>query len=467
MATNRIPNILFYCLDELRPDVLGCYGHPFVQTPTLDSICSAGVVFDQAFTTCGLSMPSRNSLFSGLYPSQHGVMTNCESGEYGILAGGEIASGLPPSRPRAFGRILKQAGYRHIVDVGKHHTGFTPAHSGFNHSIPAPDLLGASPNRAPRTADPDEHDLVVIPGKAPNGIVGGTYPGRGDESHPHQCIDKAIQWLSESDGEPWFMRVSINAPHTPVLAPEPYAQMYDEYLKDWAFDESEIQNRTGLLRRWRVHKGYDRFSPEQVRRCRSSYYALTSYVDAEIGRLERFIRERGLDEHLLTIVMSDHGSSVGDHGLMMKGPFDTDELTRIPWAMRYPGNIAPARHEHPVQIIDFVPTLADLLDCELEESLPGHSLVPICKGKGSAVREELFFEGTFPGIMNGVRESVRTRDYLYTRYPSLGERELFDLRDDPFQARDVAADRREVVRDMEDKLNAWRAEYPLEKVNSA
>ena len=99
MASSRMPNILFYCLDELRPDVLGCHGHPFVQTPVMDRICSEGMLFENAFTTCGLSMPARNSLFSGLYPSQHGVMTNCESGEYGIVGGAGIESRLPPAEP--------------------------------------------------------------------------------------------------------------------------------------------------------------------------------------------------------------------------------------------------------------------------------------------------------------------------------------------------------------------------------
>ncbi len=237
MASSRIPNILFYCLDELRPDVLGSHGHPFVQTPVMDGICSEGIVFDQAFTTSGLSMPSRNSLFSGRYPSQHGVMTNCESGNYGVVEGAGIESGLPPAEPRIFGKLLREAGYKQIVDIGKHHTGFTPEHTGFTRSICAPDLLGASPNRAPETCG---NDLVVIPGKAPNGIVGGTYPGNGEESHPHQCINKAMQWLSEAGEEPWFLRVSINAPHTPVLAPEPYAAMYEDRLEDWAFDESEL-----------------------------------------------------------------------------------------------------------------------------------------------------------------------------------------------------------------------------------
>lgn len=347
-------NVLIYFLDEQRADVLGCYGHPFVRTPAMDMIAASGMRFDAAYSNCPLCMPARMSFFTGRYPSEHGVLFNGNVQEVQHGYDGDPAL-------LAFGAMLRDAGFDRIVNVGKHHTGFSPEISGFTEHIPAPDGRGAKPPKAPEGAAPDAH-VVKIPGIPPNTILGGTYPGDGSDSHPAVAADRAIEALGELAGSdrPWLLRVSINAPHTPVMPPAPYDKMYESENAFWEPDSAEVERRTPMLGRMNALRGFSDISLEDQRWARTCYHGLTSFVDAQIGRIEEEVARLGLAEDLLTIVISDHGSSIGDHGQQVKGPFDTDDIARIPLIVRGPG-VLTGTYGPMVQMIDVLPTLASLV----------------------------------------------------------------------------------------------------------
>jgi len=95
------------------------------------------------------------------------------------------------------------------------------------------------------------------------------------------------------------------------------------------------------------------------------------------------------------------------------------------------------------------------------ETAQGRSFAGALRGEAGAGHEAVFSEGTFPLIHAGVRESIRTDDFLLTRYPALDETELFDLEADPAQTRNAAAERPGVVRELSGRLEAWRADHPL------
>jgi len=447
------PNVLIYFIDELRADVLGCDGHPFVQTPTIDRIAAQGVRFERAISNCPLCMPARNCFYTGQYPSRHGVMFN------------ELPEGVSEQHPPdyAFGDVLQSAGYRQIINIGKHHTGLPAERSGFTHAEGVRDQLGAGATRPPRGLDPQRHELIVSPGDGPNVILAGVYPTDGRESEAHQVADRTIEQLDAlaASDEPWLLRASFDTPHTPVLPPEPFASMYRDAVADWQPDRGELDRRAPLLRRWHRFRGWDRFTDDQLRWIRAAYFGLTTYLDHQIARIERALAERGLDENLLTIFIADHGSSIGDHGCQVKGPFDTDDIARVPLLVRQPGRIEPGVHEPMVQLIDVLPTLGELVGAAVPESVQGRSFAGALRGDAGFGHEAVFAEGTFPLIHEGVRESIRTDDYLLTRYPALDEMELFDLEADPAQTRNVAADRPDIVQDLSGRLDAWRADHPL------
>ncbi|MBS3763536.1 MAG: sulfatase-like hydrolase/transferase [Planctomycetes bacterium] len=450
------PNVLIYFMDELRADVLGCYGHPFVQTPSIDRIAAEGVRFDSAYSNCPLCMPARNCFFTGKYPTEHGVTSNGPADkEFPELA--KKYSEDPPTY--AFGRVLRAAGYETIAGVGKHHTGFSPEISGFTEYQRTPDRRGAGPARLPDGADPEKSRPVIIPGEAPNTIIGGTYDGDAEDTHAAHTIDRALEWLKQAPGEePWVLRVSINTPHTPVLPPAPYDSMYEDHVQNWQFSDKEFAARSDILRRWSNIRGFQQLSLEEQRRARSSYFGLTTFLDSQIARLEQYLEQSGLNDNLLTIFVADHGSSIGEHGLQVKGPFDTDDIAHIPLIFRWPGHIEPATSPALVQLIDTLPTLAELTRVPIPSGCSGLSLMPLLEANETSLHDAIFAEGDFPhcNVNTGLRETIRTRDWLYTRYPELGEEELFDLNTDPDQTRNVADERADVLGQLTARLDSWR-----------
>ena len=451
------PNVLIYFIDELRADALGCYAHPFVKTPAIDRIAGQGMRFARAYSNCPLCMPARNCFFTGQYAGSHGILSNGPVKERFA----EIAERYRKAPPQyAFGRILRAAGFREIINVGKHHTGFSPEISGFTEHHETKDKLGASGPRLPKGADPEVSRPIIIPGQPPNTIIGGTYDQDPSNTHPAHTVDKAIEVLKERNGEaPWCLRVSIDCPHTPVLAPPPYDTMYAEQVKDWHFNDEEFANRTGLLKRWSDARGFQDITPADQRRARASYFGLTSFLDSQIGRLEQFIADQGLDENLITIFVADHGSSIGEHGLQVKGPFDTDDIAHVPLVIRHPGRVeAGASSTALTQIIDVLPTLADLLGVETPETVEGTSLAPLLEDPNAVLHDAIYSDANWPhGVDAGRRQSIRTDDWLYSRYPDIGEHELFDLNGDPSQTRNVADRRSDVVSELAARLDRWEA----------
>jgi arylsulfatase A-like enzyme len=454
MNTRQPPNVLIYFIDELRADVLGCYGHPQVQTPALDRIANQGVRFNNAFSNCPLCMPARNCFFLSQYPSTHGVTCN------GPLS--QTAKQNPPTS--AFGQVLRDAGYERIVNIGKHHTGYSTAVSGFTEHHSTPDRLGTTATKLSPDADPQQWQPIYIPGEAPNTIIGGTYAANPDNTHAAQSIDAAISCVDAfSQDAPWVLRFSVDTPHTPVLPPKPYDTMYADHNDQWRFDDEEFASRSDLLQRWSRKRGFTDLSVQEQRRARNSYLGLTAYLDTQIARLEEHLEQQGLAENLITIVVADHGASIGDHGCQVKGPFDTDDIARVPMIIRYPNHIQPRVCNQLTQIMDIVPTLADLLHVQTPSNTEGKSLLPILNGDTENLHEAIFMEGDFPhGNMNtGMRESIRTPEWLYTRYTKINECELFDLANNPQQTQNVADQHPEIVDTFNARLDAWRADHPV------
>lgn len=440
------PNVLIYFMDELRADVLGCYDHPFVKTPNIDRIAEKGVLFKNTYSNNPLCAPARNSFFTGLYPSEHNVLFNWLS-DYA----------RENRQPCLFGELLKKAGYDRIINIGKHHTGFSPENSGFTENYPTPDKRGAGPANPPEGVD--EEELIVIPGNPPNTIIGGTYPEDGSDSHPYQTVDKAMEILQETDDKPWVLRLSIDSPHTPVLPPEPFASMYKEEVSDWEPDYEETSQRMAIHEDWIEYRGFDQIPIEDLRKVRSSYYGLTSYVDREIGRLESFIKENGYDDNLITIFIADHGSSIGDHLTQVKGSYDTDDIAHVPFIIRYPEKVKAGVYEGLTQTIDVLPTLAELIGEDVTAKVSGKSLCPALQGSKAPIHQAIFSEGIFPIMHKGLRETIRTEEYLYTRYSAEEQSELFNLKDDPEQTKDLSQELPERKKILDEKLDVWRKKH--------
>jgi arylsulfatase A-like enzyme len=302
----------------------------------------------------------------------------------------------------------------------------------------------------------------------------------------------------------------MNSPHTPVMPPAPYDTMYEQDNASWEPDPAEVERRTPMLGRMNDLRGFSDISIDDQRWARTCYHGLTTFVDEQIGRIEQEVERLGLGDDLLTIVISDHGSSIGDHGQQVKGPFDTDDIARIPLIVRGRG-VRTGTYTPMVQMIDVLPTLGSLIgrgrwkeqaDATLEGAhtgqadasatatgastghadasatgastageptggsasvlnrlYSGRSLADVLASRAEPVHAAVFSEGEFRPIHAGQRRSVRTQRWLYTRYPEIDEDELFDLRADPNQTTNVAAANPGVVAELNERIDAWKREH--------
>jgi arylsulfatase A-like enzyme len=187
--------------------------------------------------------------------------------------------------------------------------------------------------------------------------------------------------------------------------------------------------------------------PEQWnhRKVQASYYAMIEQIDHEFGRLLDFLEETGQRETTLVIFMSDHGESLCDHGLLLKGCRFYEGLVRVPLLISWPGQIQPGVvSEALVELIDLVPTIYDILGIDIPYYIQGKSLFPVLTGQASddshraAVRSEFYGAINFPDQTHATM--YRDRRWKLVTYHRKNIYELYDLVNDPWEHHDLSED---------------------------
>lgn len=437
------PNIVIVMTDQQRWDTLGVYGNDRIGTPNLDRLAREGALFEQAFVPVPLCIPSRASLFTGQYPTSHGVTPNA------ALPSWADTPNLAVS--------LHDAGYRTML-VGKNHLFEQDALPRCFDHVVAYDHAG-------RVSGGDSNEQAVRASR--HGRFGERFieeEGRNVANEPTRRItNAAIDAVRDArEGEkPFFLWLSYPDPHPPYVVAEPYASMYH------AQDLGEPATRPGELDdkplRQRISQGLMRapaYSPDELRRLREIYYGMISFIDDEVGRFTDVLDEMGIAEDTIVVFMSDHGDYLGDHGMVRKSPAMYDCLVRIPLFIRWPGHIE-AMHvtDTLVESIDLAPTLLELAGIESLSRADGTSLKPLLDGRTHTHKSDVFglygSEGTaytqadvdaidldvlmtrpHPWMgevtMRGRMAMVRTLDWKLVHYRS-GEGELYDLGADPHE----------------------------------
>jgi arylsulfatase A-like enzyme len=275
-------------------------------------------------------------------------------------------------------------------------------------------------------------------------------------------VDSALRRLDEVDSrQPFFLRAAINMPHTPYAPPMPYANWYDPAEERLPASYGDgIRTKPTLVQLFHDSRRYGDLAPDDIRRCRCSYYGLVSYIDHEVGRLLDGLAERGMRDDTVVVFTSDHGSCLGEHGWIEKWGHLWEETCRVPLMISGPG-VSRGRSEGLVEQIDLMPTLLELAGQSPPEEVQGRSLMPMVSGGDGAGRGAVFAETFVPALMTEPAVSVRTRQWKRTRYPhmadiehrlpgdhprrghpmfdeeSLVEGELYDLATDPGETRNL------------------------------
>ncbi|SON56826.1 Arylsulfatase [Hartmannibacter diazotrophicus] len=483
------PNILLITADQWRGDSLGLAGHPVVRTPAIDRLASEGVAFLRHYAGTAPCSPARAVLYTGLFQMNNRVCRN----------------GTPlDDRFDNIARMARRAGYDPTLfgytdvspDPRVHdpddpllttYEGILP---GFTVRLKLPEHEGpylswlrgrghdvADTCAAHRAVDPAEVSSappVYSRGETPTAFVAGEF----------------IRWLSEQEEDrPWFAHVSFIRPHPPFIAPEPYNTLYDPAsgpafaarpsvaeerglhpFVDWQIDRCQkahfIAGASGMAADW---------SEEQRRIIRAIYWGMISEVDDQFARMRQAMEVAGAWDNTLVIFTSDHGELMGDHHLFGKGGF-FDGSYHIPLVIRMPGHDGArgAKVEEFTGAVDIMATLSDILGVAPKTSADGHSLKPFLDGTGPEKwRDAAFWEFDFRDIPHQKAEEhfslssrqcngsvLRSDAFKYVHFAGLPPL-LFDLRSDPAETTNVAADPayRDVRLEMAEKLLAIRAEH--------
>ncbi|MCH7687859.1 MAG: sulfatase-like hydrolase/transferase, partial [Planctomycetes bacterium] len=313
-------NLLFILSDQHNRDMLGCYGHPLVETPHLDRLAENGVRFDSAYTNCPICVPARASLATGQYVHNIGYWDNAHPYE---------------GRVKGWGHRLIDAGHR-VEAIGKLHYRNEEDHDGFSEKIvPLNVVEGIGDVMA---------SLRDIPPVRKGGREGITGAGPGTSTYlefDEQIAELACRRLEDlsrnPDEKPWVLFVSFVCPHPPYVAPPELFEKYfnaeipmptqskqDEWPKHPVFDEFR-----------RIMQWEEPFTEEEIRRVTAAYYGCCTHLDRQIGKVLNALNETNLSDNTRILYTSDHGESMGRRGLF--GKFTMyEESAAIPFILSGP-----------------------------------------------------------------------------------------------------------------------------------
>lgn len=489
------PNILLILVDDLKP-VLGCYGDPVALTPNIDSLAASGTLFRHSYCQQALSGPTRVSLLTGLRPD-HTLIWSMpkQMREYypGIVTIPQYFASQGYTTA-AVGKIFDAR----TVDKG---------HDKPSWSIPyidvSPYLDRSVPGAGEQYLDPDTRTSAArfrqeALDKGLKGRDARQYVSRRaqpstecmevpDNAYRDGAITQAgIETLRELvlKGNPFLLAVGFNKPHLPFIAPKKYWDLYDRnrmplaefqqkadgspeiaYHKDYI----EIRSFSDIPTFYNFCDGYrnnGHIDEQKQRELIHGYYACTSYIDHQIGKLLKALKVSGVDRNTIVVLVGDHGWHLGDHGLWCKAT-NFEQAAKAPLIVRDP-RIGPGVVDGVTEFVDLFPTLCSLCGVPESANLDGTDLTPAMREPGIRVKSCAVSQYyRFPDIMG---YSLRTDRYRYTVWfdgnyrtwqpydeHRIVARELYDCQEDPLETVNYSGKR--AWCDVETKLQNLLTEY--------
>jgi arylsulfatase A-like enzyme len=435
------PNILCIISDDQGCWAMGCAGNPEIRTPNLDRLAASGIRMENLFCVTPVCSAARASILTGTVPSAHGVhdylacdSKDVERGAVEFLAG-----------QTGYTDLLARGGYE-CGHVGKWHMGILSyPQKGYGFWRPK---TGAY------------MDCGFFDESGRETVAGGYVTDR--------ITDFALEFLEgRRDGEaPWYLNVCYNAPHSPWEREHHWGELWDEYYEHCAFESCPYPPihawDAGLTDFW-VH-------PRRRREKLAGYFAAITRMDEGVGRLLDRLEASGERERTLVVFTSDNGMNMGHHGICGKGngtqPLNLyDTSVKVPGIVSMPGTVpAGVVSEALVSHYDFFPTFLEMAGIENTEAgrLPGRSFAGLLRSgrpgpEGSVVVYDEY----------GYARMIRTRDWKYVhRFPD-GPHELYDLREDPGEERNVAGEAGQSgrVRAMREDLDGWFERYAVAELD--
>lgn len=422
------PNILLIMTDEHRGDALGIEGHPIVETPYLDALATSGTHFTAGYSATPVCIPARRTLMTGTKASTHGVFMN-------------YATHLDlPTLPG----VLSAAGYQtHLV--GKLHLYPDRKKYGFDST----DWADNPAQHDTSVIDDDYQmflqeqglygpDIARAHGVDENGWVARPFHLDERFHFTNWCAEKAMRFLERRDPTaPFFLKMSIHAPHAPCAPPRYYFDKYmamdipEPAVAEWArvFDGPQ---RGLSVKSWRTA-----LDPKVMKQYMAGYYGSIEHVDHQIGRVFNHV-----PTNTIIIFTSDHGEMLGDHQWIRKrSAFEGS--ARIPYIFKLPDSMGIDQakpSDKVVELMDIMPTVLDAAGVDIPESVDGASLMPLLRDEDVVWRDYIHGECTPMETINSGMQFITDGKEKYIYYPGRGEEQFFDLVNDPVEMNNLIDD---------------------------
>lgn len=407
-------NVLFIIVEDLK-NIMGCYGNPLVKTPNLDRLAQRGVIFNRAYCQYPVCNPSRSSFLSGLRPETTTILDNKKKFEEYV--------GYQTTLPELF----KKNGYK-TVGLGKVFHGKTQSTD--------PNLWSLQLEFAPTEKGKLGETRNMTGGKVK--WCSWLAAEGGDSDQPDGMLaDKTVELLKDKKRKkPFFIATGFHKPHDPFNAPKKYFDMYPlkSLMPPVVPDNRQPENDYTIGSSWKDE--FDKFSLQDKREFLRSYYACTTFTDAQIGRIMDALDEENLWKDTVVLFVGDHGYTLGEHDWWNKNVVFED-AARIPMIAVVEGetlvNVACNKF---VEMVDIYPTFTDLCGLKAPANLEGISFRPLLSNVNQRWKKAAFTLVLRAGY---VGKSVRTKRWRYTEWDEGKVAvELYDHASDPGEYRNLA-----------------------------
>jgi arylsulfatase A-like enzyme len=459
----RKPNLLVFLPDQLRADMLACYGARYPFAPNLDTLARQSSIFERAYVAQAICTPSRSALLSGTWPHENGCIDN---------------SKVLPSRFRCFPELLGDTDYR-TGYLGKWHLGDElRAQHGFSEWA---SIIDGKPLKVGKGEDP-----AALSDYGRFLVSKGLKPRHHQKNFGHKTIarlplelsrvkfleTKACGFLQRHARDPFILFIAFYEPHPPYDGPlnnehpieraevDPtFGQIFGDDMPDRYRQRQFVQSKTMAP------------NVDAYRTIKQHYLGLVTEVDRTIGAVLTKLDQLGLSENTIVVHTSDHGEMMGAHGLFKKSVM-FEESARVPYLVRLPGQTRSQRIGAPISHIDFAPTLLDLLGKRPPEQCSGVSRVPLLQSPGLSAgtafaqwggRENIFRKVPDAKPPNDLCLHESTRAAMSTDgwklcLRDLDKNELYNLRDDPREEHNLYNDARgrDVVTRLTREIHQWQ-----------
>ncbi len=405
----KIKNVLFIIVEDLK-NIMGCYGHPIVQTPNLDRLARKGVIFDHAYCQYPVCNPSRSSFLTGLRPDTTQILENVTPWTRNV----KNHTTLP--------KMFRNNDF-YTVSMGKVFHGKNKGHGDAEAWDEKLNFETTELGKQGEGRNMTNGSVKWCSWLAAEGI--------DDDQADGQMATKAIKILRQTRNKPFFLTLGFAKPHDPFNAPKKYFDIYPlkELMPPFMPD-----NRTPI-EEFVIGSGWaadlKKLTLQDQREFLRSYYACVTFTDAQIGRVMDELDRQNLWEETAVIFIGDHGYNLGEYGWWNKAVLFEDSA-RVPMIAVVEGETkANTRCDQFVELVDLYPTFADLFGLKAPSNLEGVSFRPLFSEPNMPWKQAAYTQVQRGDIAG---KSVRTKRWRYNEWIRDGEillTELFDHASDP------------------------------------